>query len=196
MRRREFITLLGGAATAWPLPARAQQRAMPVIGLLSGRAPETDAPLLAPFRQGLREIGYVVDQNVSLEYRWASGEYDRLSALATELVDRNVTVIVAIGGVLSAIAARSRTATIPIVFVAGDPVKRGLVTSLSRPGGNITGVSTLLGDVVSKQLGLTYELLPTARKIAVVVNPTNPEADDVRVRFRGQLLPWANKWKS
>jgi putative tryptophan/tyrosine transport system substrate-binding protein len=171
MTRRELIALLGTTAAAWPVAVRAQQP-MPVIGILSARTPETDLPLLGFFRQGLKQSGFVEGQNVAIEYRWASGEYDRLSALTAELIEHHVRVIVAFGGSPSAIAAKSRTATIPIVFVGGDPVRDGLVASFNRPGGNITGVSTLFDDMASKQLALASELLPQAKSIAVLVNPT------------------------
>jgi putative ABC transport system substrate-binding protein len=173
MRRRDVLSLLGGAAASWPLGVRAQQAGMPVIGVLSARASETDVSLLGFFRQGLTQSGYVEGQNVAIEYRWASGEYDLLPALTAELIEHHVEVIVTFGGPASAIAAKSKTATIPIVFIGGDPVRHGLVPSLNRPSGNITGVSTLFEDVVSKQLALTFELLPEAKIIAVLVNPTN-----------------------
>ncbi len=176
MRRREFITLLGGAA-AWPLAARAQQATMPVIGLLSSRSAAIDAPLITVIRQGLNEAGFVEDRNVAIEYRWAEGQYDRLAALAADLVHRQVAVVVTIGGDPSARAAKAATATIPIVFVIGtDPIRSGLVSSLNRPRGNITGVSVLLEESEPKRLGLLRELRATAAMIAVLVNPTNPFA--------------------
>ncbi len=171
MRRREFLGALGGAA-AWPLATRAQQPAMPVIGYLgSGVATSTVADM---FRRGLSEIGYVEGVNVAIEFRFARGRYDRLPALAADLVQRQVSVLVASGGVQTALAAKSATATIPIVFGHGsDPVRFGLVASLNRPGGNITGVAYLSTDLESKRLGLLYELVPQATLIAVLVNPTN-----------------------
>jgi ABC-type uncharacterized transport system substrate-binding protein len=177
MKRREFITLLGGAAAAsyvsWPLAARAQQRGLPVIGLLSSRSAATDTHSIAVIRQALNERGFVEGQNVVIDYRWADGQYDRLPALATSLVHRQVALIVAIGGEVSGLAAKAATATIPIVFVSGtDPVAIGLVTSLNRPGGNITGVSGLLSEQMAKRLGLLQELVPKASLIGVLVNPS------------------------
>jgi putative tryptophan/tyrosine transport system substrate-binding protein len=172
MRRREFIGLLGGAAAAWPLAARAQQPAMPVIGLLSARSPAVDTPLIAIIRQGLNERGLVEGQNVALDYRGAEGQYDRLAGLAADLARRQVAVIVAFGGEASAIAAKAASATIPIVFAGGtDPIKSGLVSSLQHPGGNITGVSGLIFELEPKRLGLLGELRPHATTIAVLVNP-------------------------
>jgi putative ABC transport system substrate-binding protein len=175
MRRRELITLLGGAAVAWPFAARAQQQAMPAIGFLSSLSAGPFAPLVAAFHQGLNETGYVEGQNLAIEYRSAEGRYDRLPALAADLVGRNVDLIVASGGTPSALAAKSATSTIPIVFTAvSDPVGAGLVASLARPGGNLTGFSVLASELTPKRLELLSELVPQARVIALLVNPTNP----------------------
>jgi putative ABC transport system substrate-binding protein len=179
MQRREFITLIGGAAAAWPLTARAQQPAIPVVGFLGTGSLETDAYRVAAVRQGLSEAGYVEGRNVAFEYRWAEDRYDRLPTLAADLVRREVAVFVAIGGITSAIAAKSATATIPIVFeIGGDPIKSGLVASLNRPGGNITGVSFLTGTLVAKQFEVLHETVPKTALIGFLVNPTNPDADN------------------
>jgi putative ABC transport system substrate-binding protein len=190
--RRAFISLVGGAAAAWPLAARAQRSAMPVIGLLSARTPETDAALLGFFRQGLHERGYVEGHNVAIEYRWALGDYARLPALAAEFVHQSVAVIATFGGPSPALAAKAKTATIPILFViSGDPVKNGLSENLNRPTSNVTGVSTLFEDIGPKQLGLAYELLPNAKKIAVLINPNSLIADkllsDIRDAAKAML---------
>jgi putative ABC transport system substrate-binding protein len=177
MRRRKFITLFGSAAT-WPFVARAQQPKMPVIGCLNSAAAAPIAHLLAAFRRGLGETGYIEGQNVAIEYRLAEGQYDRLPALATDLVNRGVSVIAVGGGTVSALAAKAATATIPIVFVSdSDPVKIGLVASINRPGGNATGIHQLTAGLEAKRVGLLHELVPSATKIAVLVNPTYPDAE-------------------
>jgi putative ABC transport system substrate-binding protein len=177
VNRRTFIAALGGAA-AWPPIAQAQQPAMPVIGFLSSASPDAFGYLVAAFLQGLNNAGYVENQNVTIEYRWAQFHYDRLAALATELVRRPVTVIVASGGVAPTVAAKAATATIPIIFTTGtDPVKTGLVTNLNRPSGNVTGVSFFASSLGAKRLQLLRELLPAVTTVAMLVNPTNPAAD-------------------
>src|SRR5438046_10360304 len=195
MRRRDFIIFLAGAMAAWPLDARAQQKPMPVIGVLSAGPSGPFSPFMAAFRQGLSEAGYVEGQNLAIEYRWAEGHYDRLPALAADLVGRKVDLIMA-GTPPSALAAKSATSTVPIVFRhGGDPVADGLVASLARPGGNLTGVSQL-GDQAptAKRLQLLSELVPRAGVIVLLVNPNNPAAERViqevqqAARAKGVLL--------
>ena len=177
MRRREFIALVGGVA-AWPHAGRSQQSAMPVIGYLGAQSPAVFASRVRAFRQGLAELGFVEGRNVAIEFRWAEGQHNRLAALAAELVNLQVTVIVAPGGAPAALAARSATTTIPIVFEMGaDPVAMGLVDSLSRPGGNLTGVSSLSVEVTPKRVEFLHQVLPTAGVFAVLVNPTSPTAE-------------------
>src|SRR5262249_52376307 len=197
MRRREFITLLGGAA-AWPLAARAQQPAMPLIGYLNSRSRGTDTPFFAAFHPGLNETGYVEGQNVAIEYRWADGQYDRLPVLATDLVRRRVTVMAATS-TPAALAAKAATSAIPIVFTtAADPIAIGLVDSLSRPSGNATGVNIYLSDLGAKRLELLRELIPNAAVIGMLVNPNFPDAEsqsnDVKeaARTLGQQLHVVN----
>ena len=194
MRRREFIGALGGAALAWPNAPRAQQKAIPVIGYLVGSSPDPRTVNLAAFRQGLNETGYVEGQNAVIEYRWAEGRYDRLPAMAADLVGRKVDVIAAFG-VAGSRAAKNATATIPIVFLAGDPIRDGLVASLPRPGGNVTGVSLLAGELTPKRFELLTELVPQARGIALLVNPNNPATEPLigeareAARAKGVQLP-------
>ena len=178
LKRREFIALLGGAAATWPLAARAQQRAMPVIGFMSTLSPENISGPVAGFHDGLKEVGYIEGQNVAIEYRWAQGHYDRLPELAADLVRRKVAVIVASGGDPSPQIAKAATQTIPIVFgMFGDPVREGLVDSLSRPGGNAAGVTIFGPAAVTKRLQLLHDLVPNASVIAFLMNPNNPNSN-------------------
>jgi putative ABC transport system substrate-binding protein len=190
MRRREFIAVLSGAAT-WPLAARPQQSAVPVIGYLSARTEQFDARLLQAFRLGLSEAGYVEGRNVAIEYRWANAKFDQLPVMARELVNRNVTVMVATGGTPAAYAARDATKAIPIVFeTGGDPVALGYVSSLSRPGGNLTGITTLNGELMPKRLELMRDLIPNGTAVAALMNPRNPasEAELPRLQAAAAVL--------
>jgi putative ABC transport system substrate-binding protein len=190
MNRREFITLLGSAAAARPLAARGQQSAMPVVGFLNPGAPEVAAGEVAAFRKGLNESGYIEGQNVTVEYHWLDGQYDRLPALTADLVRRPVAVIAIPGSGPATRAAKAATATIPIVFgVAGDPVQLGLVASLARPGGNATGVNFLVEEVAAKRLRLLHDLVPKAVRVAVLVNPANASATDNTLRDLHEAAP-------
>jgi putative tryptophan/tyrosine transport system substrate-binding protein len=189
MRRRDFISLVGGSAVAWPLVARAQQPTMPVIGFMSARSPAEAALDLAAFRQGLGQVGYFEGKNVAIEYRWAEGHYDRLPGMAAELVARQVAVIAATGGEPSGLAAKAATATIPIVCsLGGDPVEAGLVDSLNRPGGNITGVTLMAQEMGPKRLEFAHQLVPNGNAFAALVNPKFPlalvEARDMEAAAR------------
>src|SRR6516225_2028858 len=175
MKRREFITLLGGTAATWPLTARAQQPALPVIGFLNSGSADAYPDRITAFREGLRQLGYVDGENVLVDYRWALGEYDRLPAFAAELVERHVSVLIATGGEPAALAAKSATSTIPIVFaIGGDPIKLGLVASYNRPGGNATGANILAAEMDGKRLELLQELMPNAARVGLLLNPNFP----------------------
>ena len=183
MKRREFITLLGGAAAAWPLSARAEQAGMPVIGFLNSQSPDGYTERLRGFRQGLKEAGFIEGENVAIEYRWAENQLGRLPTLATDLVRRRVAVVVALGSPNLAMVAKAATTTIPIVFLVGeDPVRFGLVASLARPGGNITGINLFNNEINAKRLTLLRELIPAAVGAAVLVNPTNASIAETTAR--------------
>jgi putative ABC transport system substrate-binding protein len=187
--RREFLTLLGGGA-AWPFPARAQQPAMPVVAFITNGSPDDSAPVAAAFRKGLNETGYVEGQNVTVEYHYLEGQYDRLPALAADLVRRRVAVIATPANVPAALAAKAATATVPIVFgVSEDPVQLGLVASLARPGGNVTGINFFAGELVAKRLRLLHDLLPKAVRVAVLLNPANAAIAESALRAMQEAAP-------